>query len=458
MPATLLKMMAAVLVAGLLALNTAPAWSGETATPDDTARFLAGLPPAPDSPLVALTKGPLWQQHARYFDAIFGREDNATLSKIRAFSRERLTDKHETMLYMFSGPDFLYATSFFPNASTYVLSGLEPVGDIPQLTALTRSSIEWTLRNLESSLGSLLSFSFFITKNMKTQLHAGPVYGTLPILYVFLARTGKTIHDVSFVSLDEEGNSQTTTEAAAQDAATNSPKGATVKAAQRAARSAVKGVKIVFSQGAGPSQTLYYFSTNLADDGVRRSGFLAFCDKLGAADSFIKSASYLLHGGGFSKVRDFLLDHSATILQDDSGIPLAYFDPKKWRLQPFGRYAGPISIFGRAYQSRLGELFRKGNAIPIDFGVGYRWRKNESNLLLARRTAAETSETELAPPLPTDRYLRGTDTQSPNRMRPAAGPRKSHRKRVQSETTGSLGCRIAGIFPFCSTPRSGSSR
>jgi hypothetical protein len=454
---TLAKMMAAALWAGMLALAAAPAWSADTATPDDTARFLAGLPPAPDSPLAALTKGPLWQQHARYFDSIFGREDSSALSKIRAFSRERLTDKHETMLYMFSGPDFLYATSFFPTAATYVLSGLEPVGEIPQLTALTHPTVERTLRNLESWLGSLLSFSFFITKNMKTQLHDGPVYGTLPILYVFLARTGKTIHDVSFISLDEEGNFQAPTKAAAQDAAKNSAKSAQIRAAERAARSAAKGVKIVFSGGAGPNQTLYYFSTNLADDSVKRSGFLAFCAKLGDADSFIKSASYLLHGGGFSKVRDFLLDHSATILQDDSGIPLAYFDPKKWRLQPFGRYAGPLALFGRAYQPRLGELFRKENAIPIDFGVGYRWRKNESNLLLAQRTAAKTSETELAPPLPSDRYVRGTDTRSPNR-RAVVGPPKSHRKRGESETTGSLGCRMRGIFSFCSTPETKASR
>ena len=46
---------------------------------------------------------------------------------------------------------------------------------------------------------------------MKTQLHEGPVYGTLPVLYVFLARTGKTIHNVRFVSLDEKGNFQTRT-------------------------------------------------------------------------------------------------------------------------------------------------------------------------------------------------------------------------------------------------------
>jgi hypothetical protein len=457
MPATMPKMTAAVLVVGMLALAAAPARSGEPGTPDDTARFLAGLSPAPDSALAALTKGPLWQQHARYFDAIFEREDSTALAKIRAFSQQRLTDQHETMLYMFSGPDFLYATSFFPNASTYVLSGLEPVGDIPQLTGLTHPTVERTLRNLESSLGSLLSFSFFITRNMKTQLREGPVYGTLPILYVFLARTGKTVHDVSFVSLDEEGNFEAPNEAGADSAANNATKHA-AENTTRKTKSAAQGVKIVFSDGGGPSQTLYYFSTNLADDGVKRSGFLAFCDKLGVADSLLKSASYLLHSGGFNTVRDFLLDRSATILQDDSGIPLAYFDPKKWRLQPFGHYVGPLSIFGRPYQARMGELFRKDNAIPIDFGIGYRWRRNESNLLLAEKTAPNTSESELAPHLPTDRYHHGTGAQSPKRARAAVGSPQSRRKRVESESTGSLGCRIAGIFPFCSAPQTKSSR
>ena len=145
MPVTMPKMMAAIVLAAMLAVTAAPARSVEAASPDDTARFLAGLPLAPDSPLTTLTKDPRWQQHARYFDTIFGREDSNTLSKIRAFSKERLTEKHDTMLYMFSGPDFLYATSFFPTASTYVLSGLEPIGDIPQLTSLTHPAVERTL-------------------------------------------------------------------------------------------------------------------------------------------------------------------------------------------------------------------------------------------------------------------------------------------------------------------------
>ena len=205
-------------------------------------------------------------------------------------------------------------------------------------------------------MSSLFSFSFFITQKMKTQLREGPVHGTLPILYVFLARTGKTIHEVNFVKSDEQGKL-----VADELVATK--------------RNAASGVKISFSDDNGPKQTLYYFSTNLADGSFQGSGFSAFLARLGPADSLIKSASYLLHNRHFAGVRKLLLNNSATIVQDDSGIPLAYSEATKWRVQAFGHYAGPISMFANFYQPRMAELFQ--SASPLEFGIGYRWRKNE---------------------------------------------------------------------------------
>jgi hypothetical protein len=98
---------AIVLIMLKLALSAAYAASSEAPTANDTARFLAGLPPSTSSPLVALTKDPAWLSHARYFDSVFVNEESAHLSKVRQFSKEYLTDKQDTMLYMFSGPDFL---------------------------------------------------------------------------------------------------------------------------------------------------------------------------------------------------------------------------------------------------------------------------------------------------------------------------------------------------------------
>jgi hypothetical protein len=201
----------------VLALGAARARNSEPVTADDTARFLAGMPPSLDSPLSSLTQDPAWLTHARYFDSIFARQ-STHLSKVGEFSKEYLTEKHDTMLYMFSGPDFLYATSFFPNASTYVLAGLEPVGEVGDPASLSPWAVGGELRNLEISMGSLFNYSFFITQNMKTQLRQGSVYGTLPILSVFLARTGKTVHEVNLVGLDEQGNVQIADELAIKKA------------------------------------------------------------------------------------------------------------------------------------------------------------------------------------------------------------------------------------------------
>jgi hypothetical protein len=352
-------MKVAALVASLLLAAALPARGAETVTANDTARFLAGMPPSADSLLMPLTKDPSWQRHAKFFDSAFAQLEQRQLSKIRAWTAANLAAPKPTMFYMFSGPDFLYADAFYPKASTYVLSALEPVGAVPDLTK-SRGGVGQSLYHVEHSLSTILTFSFFITKMMKTDLHADQLNGTLPLLYVFLARSGKTIHSVNLVTVDDKG---------------------AVIPYTTAGRNLTQGVKITFTGGGGGEKTLYYFSTNLANDGVKLTGFLKFCEALGPGNSLIKSASYLLHSGSFTTTRDFLLAHSATLIQDDSGIPLAFYDPKKWRLFPFGRYLGPIGEFPGRYQPQYAELFRHSQ--PMDFGIGYRWRTNESNLLLA---------------------------------------------------------------------------
>ena len=362
-------------VAATMFLATAmPARAADTVSADDAARFLAGMPPSTDSPLPPLTKDPAWQRHAKFFDTAFGQLEQRQLSKIRIWADTNLAAPRPTMFYMFSGPDFLYANAFYGKATTYVLSALEPVGSPPDLMKLSRGAIGSALYDIERSTGTILSFSFFITKQMRTNLHAGQVSGTLPILYVFLARSGKTIRNVSLVALDDKG-------AFAND---------------NVGKNATRGVRIVFAGSDGVEKTLYYFSTDLSNPGVKASGFLKFCETLAPGNSLIKSASYLLHSGNFSTVRDFILANSATIIQDDSGIPLANYNPKKWRFFPFGRYAGPIGEFPGRYQQQYAELFRRSQ--PMDFGIGYRWRSFESNLLLSVKLPAdETGQVDATP-------------------------------------------------------------
>jgi hypothetical protein len=361
---------ACAFAASLALLSSAGFAQAQSASADDTARFLAGLQPSAGSPLAALTKDRTWQHHADRFNSVFGRVENQQLTRIRAWSKAKLTSPSPVLFYMFSGPDFLYANAFFPDASTYVMAGLEPTGPIPDLTRLSRDSVDHALGGIEGSLRSILAYSFFQTKEMRHELVATRVSGTLPILYLFLARSGKTIRDVSLIRLDADGNPQP------DDGSGSGPRGA----------------KIVFAGADGRERTLYYFSTNVANDGFKVSGFARFCERLGSGDGFVKSASYLMHDNHFSDVRNFLLTHTHTLLQDDSGVPVAYFDLGKWQLKPFGHYSGPISIFANKYQSKLSHMFGRGGAESINFGVGYHWRPQSSNLLVATRTDAAVGD------------------------------------------------------------------
>ena len=387
---SLLRSLRAAIVAVIMLLTIVGAVHAQTATVDDTAKFLAGMMPSADSPLMPLTQDAAWQRHAKFFDDAFGQLEQRQMSRIRAWADANLAAPKPTMFYMFSGPDFLYASAFYSRASTYVLSALEPVGSVPDLTKLPRGGVASALHTVERSLGSILSFSFFITKDMKTDLQSGQISGTLPVLYVFLARSGMTVKSVGPVALDDTG--------------------AASFAGENTGPHAVRGVRIIFAGSDGQDKTLYYFSTDLSNSGVKAGGFLKFCETLGPGNSLIKSASYLMHSGNFTTVRNFLLNNSATIIQDDSGIPLAYYSAKKWRFFPFGRYLGPIDKFPGLHQPSYVELFR--GAQKVDFGIGYRWRTHETNILLSVRLAddgapaIDAATAAAVPPAPPQRKPR----------------------------------------------------
>ncbi len=332
---------------------------------NETAQFLAGLPPAPGSPLAPLALDTAVDQHARYFNAEWAALEQRQLSKVRAFAARNLTSPSKTLYYMFSGPDFLYADAFFPKAETYVLVGLEPVGPIPDLAKLPKGALPKMLGQLKTSLSHFVGKSYFVTSYMDQHLRQSVMPGTLPVLYVFLARAGKTIKTVEHMRLNADG--------------TVGPLG------ELAERERPRVAKITFAGKDGAAQTLYYFNTDLSNKGVEASGFLKFLATLGPGDSFIKAASYLLHGGPFSQARDFLLENSVAIFQDDTGIPVRNYKADRWTLQPFGTYTRPIPTFAGNYQKEMQALFDQAKPAPLDFSISYRWRPGQSSAFLARK-------------------------------------------------------------------------
>jgi hypothetical protein len=333
------------------------------ATADETARFLAGLPMHGTS-LAGIAQRPEWVRHAMEFDEAWQKLETRSLAKIRTWAPEFLAPQFEqrgNVFYFFSGPDFLYAQALFPNAENYVLVAREPVGVLPEIEKMPREMLPGALGNLRKTLNAVLSWSFFITQDMKVDLNQQQLSGTLPVLLLFAARGGCKVESVEFIGLDQAG------------------------ALTAEAKPATRGVKIALFGPHGRPQNLYYFEADLGDWVLKKNdAVLKFCEALGRGSSLLKAASYLLHGGGFERVRDFTLTHSDLLVQDDSGIPLRHFDRARWQLRFCGRYAGPIEIFKQHYQAELAAAYRAAAPLPMGFSFGYRWVPSESGLLLAR--------------------------------------------------------------------------
>ncbi len=346
----------------LAALCWSAAASAGDREADATARFLAGLPVRGTAAEPFALNG-AWAQHASEFDRAWEKVEELQLAKIRTWAPAYLGEfytSRNAMFYMFSGPDFLYANAFYPNASTYLLCGIEPVGAIPHLDRIPPAELASSLATLRKSLETSLNWSFFVTKNMKEDLKHTQLSGTLPVLYVFLARAGCTIDSVELVAVNREG------------------------ALVPPGKGGAPGVKIVFFGSSGRQQTLYYFDNDLSDSGVKSNpGFLKFCEQQAPGLALLKAASFLMHEEGFSKVRSFLLARSAVILQDDSGIPYRFLSGGNWKVRFCGHYVGPIALFAKHAQPDLAHAFSATVPVPIPFGFGYQWHPRVSSLMIA---------------------------------------------------------------------------
>lgn len=338
---------------------------------NDTARFLAGMTGLPGSAYTDLESDPAWQEHRRLLDDAWSQADKNIFQGLREFQASELNQPRvaqSLVFYPFAGPDALTVTLCFPRNSRYLLVALEPAGTLPTLQQIRKKPLEEYLGGLRSTMASDLGKSFFVTREMDRQFRGQVTDGLLvPILHI-LVRTGQTILGFRYVRINEEGQVEE-------------------RPLHVDATYANKGLQIEYRTDADQSlHTLYYFSLNLADNRVRgNAGFLRYAGAIQGATTLLKATSYMTHHKDFSIIRDLVLAHSATILQDDSGIPFRLFTPDTWKVQLYGDYNKPYGSFSWLEQPDLRKAYQAGGARPLSMHIGYGFQKITSNLLLATR-------------------------------------------------------------------------
>jgi hypothetical protein len=366
---------AALLLALAATCASAQAPANAVTAPDpritSTARLLAGVISTYE-PHAHVASLDAWQAHRATLAPQWERLRRERLSAIETWRDEVLgadVDRCRTLLYPFSGPDFLNAYLLFPRCDTYVFFGLERPGEVPPFETMSQGDATALLKDLRTALGDILVRNYFITQHMSEQLHTPRMKGMLPLM---LASMG--LLDVRIASVEPFDLGRTA--------------GPLPNTGTRASRRA-RGVKVTFVQPlVGKPQTLYYLALDATDAALRANPeFLPFLAQHNPSITFLKSASYLLHGNEFAGTRRTLLGASALVVQDDTGIPYRSLRERGFEVRLFGRYARPIRDFNYGYQKDLAAAYRQvGNVSVLPFPFGYHWQEGRSGLMVARST------------------------------------------------------------------------
>ena len=273
------------------------------------------------------------------------------------------------LFYPFSGPDFVYGNAFFPQSRIQILVGLENPGKLPNFSKMDDPQISLYLYNLYHSLRYINQAGYFTTSQMINDFSDSSLNGIIHLLTFYISKTNHHIGKITSVQIDHFGNEKE-------------------KKNFEVADEYINGIKIeYFSNEYQIFKTLYYFPVDLSDGNLKdQLGFLMFINRFGEKNTFLKSASYLLHDSDFSIIRDLILQQSDKILQDDSGIPYEVLANSRFSLQLFGNYSQVIKIFSKYYQPNLKNALNEQKNKQLPFKLGYNSWRNEMILMYAKKT------------------------------------------------------------------------
>lgn len=326
------------------------------------ANLLAGT--APDDAELSLA----WAIHRAEMKKVFERIEPrfAAMAKWSGQELVRLPASEAPVFYPFGGPDLFAILNLFPDASSFILVGLEAPGRLPMPEETAQTSLEDDLARLRKPFESMAESGYFVRTEIDSQLSGGHFDGLLPILLIALARSGQVPEAVQYVRLEPQTGQLVGLEATENSAA---------------------AVRILFrpASGQGKARSVFYYAQDLSNDGVfPDSAFYRMIEKLGTINVFIKSGEYLCHTDPFSNLRKLILDRSQVVLQDDSGVPLRFFTSDRWTVDLYGHYEDVLAAYKDWYQADLAAAFqRKNKVLPLPFAAGYQTAVSGGCLILA---------------------------------------------------------------------------
>tara|TARA_Y100000385_G_C13087450_1_gene637083 strand:+ start:1660 stop:2796 length:1137 start_codon:yes stop_codon:yes gene_type:complete len=310
------------------------------------------------------------QEYSKLVNKKFQRFTKSKLDPISSWRESNLkisnSNKQNTLFYPFAGADFIYANAFFPDLNNYIMVGLEPPGEIPEIRTLSKKDLKKYCNDVLRSLSANMRVGFFLTKRMAIEFNKMKVNGTIHSILFYVARTNHKLVDINYFKFSNNGEIINSKSAKESD-----------------------GFQIQVVNEKGKVKNIYYCSFNLHNNNEDLDNkMFKWVKAFGGHYTMLKAASYLNHKSYFSKIRNFILNTSSIILQDDSGIPYKYFSSSNWKTKLYGNYTKVIPLFSNLLQKDLKIAYedpKKVTSRDLPFRIGYSVQVGKTNLQVSSK-------------------------------------------------------------------------
>src|SRR5262245_6023134 len=216
-----------------------------------TAQLLAGITPNPAEPAFnRLLELDAWKEHQKWMTSQWAqvRGRLAVMESWREHEIKIAGAQKRTLIYPFSGPDFLNAYTLFADHGRYVFFSLERPGSLPDMESVTTVQFTKLLTDVRSAFRDIFERNYFITSYMTKQLTTPWIRGTVPVMATMMALMNRRIVRIEPIDLFPELT-----------------RGFDTPDSKRP-RVLLRGVRIDFANPAtSGTQQLYYYSLDATD-------------------------------------------------------------------------------------------------------------------------------------------------------------------------------------------------
>jgi len=331
----------------------APAASAHT--PDETARFLAGM--ASDGFSTDEDDQKRITAYAEYVEPKWAKYWKRIATPMMEWASAELQQTPgETVFYPFSGPDFPTIVQLYPGADRYIMVALQTGGPVPDLASMNSRHQRLYLGIFKEGFSDFTRRGYFRTDDLKADTgRERTVEGITPVLMAFAARMGYAVDSVTPMRIAADGERLEPHPGPKDELAT------------------WDSVRLALKRASdGKSVTLDYVHLDLSDGYLEKHDEArTWLARAAAHKTFTKAASHLMQKSFFSVIRDVLLDNAPVIVQDETGLD--YKDlAKRFDVALYGDFERAYHLWTAGVQRELATAYKESKDVKkLPFRVGY---------------------------------------------------------------------------------------